>query len=300
MSKKAKTEANPVQAVLASIPQSVAQAKPTGTNGAAVMFAALNAAKKGGAMVAGAKEGKSKVLQVAITDPAVKTAKKTFILEAAKKKAAESRMAGPGDILREWGENQRIVACRSAQSLHKTICLDGDVNLGGGRLAVAKPNSKATPPLTEESITLGLTAVMGETFDTYIAPELELTVASEYANQAGIELLQNKLGLDVFQRFFPSVKVKIALKREKSEDPESTVLLNRDAALNPAVEVKVKRAVLAGYLTESKPALTPQGDAIAAAQAQLAEEERQRLQAQQGMQSAVATGIAAAVAVKTA
>ena len=257
----------------------------------AKMKAAAAAMKSGGAVAEETKKGKSSVSEISISDADVKSAKQEYILEDARKKAAEARQKVPGETLRTWGEQERLKLCHSGQALHKTVSLDGEISLGHGRITLAKPKDDKT----EETIADGLMELFGNDAEKYFEPTMEIKVAPEYANDSTIALLQNKLGLDLFQRVFPQFKLKIDLKRENPDDAESTVLLSRDYSLHSAVETKVKEAIGKGLLSKSDPSLRVAESALAAAKEKLLQDEMALAQNRQ-MATAAAAGAAAAVA----
>jgi len=271
--------------------QPAVTAAPAPVSKFAKMKAAAAAMKAGGAVAEETKKSKSSVSEIPISDADVKLAKEEYILEDARKKAADSRQKVPGDTLRTWGEQERLKLCHSGQSLHKTVSLDGEISLGHGRITLAKPKEGKT----EETIADGLMELFGADADKYFEPTMEIKVAPEYANDSTIELLKNKLGLDLFNRVFPQFKLKIDLKRENADDAESTVLLSRDYSLHTAVEAKVKDAIGKGLLSKSDPSLRVAESALAAAKEKLLQDEMALAQNRQ-MATAAAAGAAAAVA----
>jgi hypothetical protein len=306
------------------------------------LMGALAAMKKGGAKAEVTKTSKSGVVAVEIDEkkePEIARAMRTFIIEDAKLKAAESRKQSAGDQLKEWAESKWFSLVRVGQQYLKTISLKGDINFGSGKLVVGKPNSEVNPPLTKEGIVTGLGGVDGipgvfdkteyakyvkstlilkvaaeinkgmlepilskEDREKYVLPTIPASsLASTDATVAVIQLLQGKLGLPLFDLIFPSYDISIELRKDKPGD-DGIVELKRDMALFPAIEKKVEDAMAKGLVAKWSGALTSQKNALAVAQEELLAEQKAIEDAKQKglLVFAAAAAAGAAAAQKTA
>ena len=291
----------PVHAEAYSTPPPSLAAKPSATDG---LFAALNKLKSGGATIAEPKKGKASVPMVPVAEEAIKEALKTYVEADAKRKAAESRMKGPGNILREWADAKWLTMVRTGKTFFRTICLDGDMNYGSGQIKMAKPDSEKKDSkgrtISDETLVLGLKEIFGEKYDTYFEPQLEMKVAPEYANVTTITMLQDKLGLEQFNRLFPSTHVITDLKRD-GIDADAVVLLKKDAAIDPVVFEQVERAVAENYVSKTNGSLTSQQKGLAAAaETMLAEEKLLQKHRESTLAVAAAVGAAAGIAAQKA
>ncbi len=266
MAKKATAKSDVGDPIPAAKPQASSPA-PAGLGGA------LAAMKKAGAKADVVKASKSGVETIEVDGkefPEVAAAKKTFILEDAKMKAAESRKKSAGEVIKDWAESKWLDLCRKGNQYLRTISLSGDINFGSGRLMIGKPDKERS----KEMIDAGLQETFSkEEYDKYVKSTLVLTVAEEYSNAAGVELLMNKLGLDTFQRFFPTYDISIELRKDSPGD-DGTVELRRDMAINPAIEAKVKVAMEKGLISLGYLTLTSQKNALAVAQEEILAEQK--------------------------
>jgi hypothetical protein len=263
------------------------------------LMGALAAMKKGGAKAEVTKSSKSGVVEVEIdekAEPEIVRAMRTFIIQDAKQKAAESLKKSAGDQLKEWAESKWLGLCRIGQQYLKTISLKGDINFGSGRLMIGKADKEKS----KEMIDAGLQETLGSDYAKYVKSTLVLTVNDDYANASGIELLMNKLGLDLFQRVFPSYDISIELRKDVPGD-DGIVELRRDMALNPIIEKKVEAAMAKGLITLGYLTLTAQKNALAVAQEELLAEQKAIEDAKQkGLLVFAAAAAGAAAAQKTA
>jgi len=214
MAKKSPSKDVKVGDPQAATPPQAAAPAPAGG-----LAAALAAMKKGGAKAEVTKSSKSGVVSVEVDEPDIASAMKTFILEDAKLKAAESRKKSAGETLKEWAETRWFKLVRDGQQFLKTISLKGDINFGSGKLVVGKPNAEANPPLTKEGIDCGLQSVFTkEEYQKYVKSTLVLQVAEEYANENGVGLLMTRLNSPIYAPAkFTDKKAAIAAFKKSSE-----------------------------------------------------------------------------------
>jgi hypothetical protein len=239
----------------------------SGIGGMTGLKAAMAAMKGAGAKEAPAKAGKTHVQTVKVDDANVAKAVEQYIIEDAKQKAAEGHKKSLAESIKDWGDTQWRKIVRESQQFCKTISLAGKLNFGSGKIVIGKPK-KDDPALTEEAINEGLERVFAKEYSKFFEPRLEIAVASEYANASSIQLLQNKLGLDLFSRMFPTFRIVVDLKRDGPGD-DANIELKKAAALSEAVEKLVKEAVDKGYLALWSPSLTSNKESLAAELARL-------------------------------
>lgn len=300
MGKKAKVESATAQAVPAPVH---AEATPVASK-ASIVLAALGKMKEVGSGVAEPEKGKTSVPVVKVEDKTIQEAKKTYIEADAKRKAAESRMGGPGTILREWADAKWLDMVRTGKTFFRTLSLDGDINYGSGHIKMVKPDKKKHDSkgrtISDETLLIGLMEIFGAKYETYFEPSLVLIVAPEYSNTATIDMLKEKLGKEQFHRLFPATKIVTDLKRD-GVDSDAEVLLKRDAALDPVVFEQVERAVKENYVSKTSGALTSQQQGLSAAnETLLAEEKLIQKHRDSQVASAAAAGAAAGIAAQKA
>jgi len=83
---------------------------------------------------------------------------------------------------------------------------------------------------------------------------------------------------------------------EESIGSEQIVVVKKDMALDPVFEAQVRKGIAMGLLGIGNGSITPNGDAVAAAEARLVQDEIKRLQQNSNMANAAAAGAAAGVA----
>lgn len=102
------------------------------------------------------------------------------------------------------------------------------------------------------------------------------------------------IGGQTYNKMF-QYNTEVGFVEEKVGD-EKVVVLKRDMALNPVIETKVRECIKNGLLALNDGSITSNGDAVAAAEARIVEEEVKRLNNQSNLANAAAAGAAAGAA----
>lgn len=140
--------------------------------------------------------------------------------------------------------------------------------------------------LTDAS-TDAVMAVVQEALNKKKTPELEAALTELKTRKARV---QGKTFASMFDFEFGTDFV------EEKVGDETVVLIKRDMALDPTFEARVREAIAKGLMTIGSGSITPNGDAVAAAEAKIVAEEVKRLNSQSNVANAAAAGAAAGAA----